>query len=693
MTGIPPVPPGLDRGSQAFLNAIKHRAEVGEGQRGDPLQRYLKIQDLLDLGLAKLIGTRAQSIVSGDNLTPTIDVPNPATPPAPTGFTVTGGFNIIHLEWDKPSHLYTHHAFTYIYRHTTDNIADAVIVGQAEGMQWVDVNAVRGVQYYYWIRFVSTAGRLGPPNSSVGTLGQLSDDPTELLLVLSAQITETQLYATLNNRIDLIDTPVTGLIDRMTVVEAASGGSVSAINALDVRVTQNESDISAQGTDITGLLATVDNPTTGVAANALGISSLDVRVTATENTNTSQASQITVLQSDVAGKNRTFEANNASPPTATAVGDIWIVTDQGNRQRRWNGTAWVDIQDSAISGNATAISALDTRVTQSESDISAQAASTLQLQTDVAGNTATLQTQATSINGLEASYTVKIDVNGHVAGYGLASTTNQYDGQVHSTMLFSVNTFAIAAPGAAQLSFVVDNGQVVMDGALIKDATINTAQVGSIAVDKIVGLTSSFLLSNIGTGNITNAYIGQIIESDNYVAGFSGWRINKDGTSEFRNILARGDIEASTLKADAANIVSTLNLQGQALTFPIGIRVSGTATPTFNTWHTAIIFPYNNTGSPVVLMPSLTMFNQSGSNDRCDMRVRRQVGSGLIATIYQANDLVVFADSLQTLFTAVIRDDPTSVPAQVTYYLDFWSRDTLIRYRDRAIIGIEVMRT
>ena len=38
----------------------------------------------------------------------------------------------------------------------------------------------------------------------------------------------------------------------------------------------------------------------------------------------------------------------ASQPTATDVGDIWIDTDDNNRMYRWNGTAWVDVHDPKI---------------------------------------------------------------------------------------------------------------------------------------------------------------------------------------------------------------------------------------------------------------------------------------------------------------------------------------------------------
>ena len=44
----------------------------------------------------------------------------------------------------------------------------------------------------------------------------------------------------------------------------------------------------------------------------------------------------------------------ASAPTATAVGDIWFDTDDGNKMYRWNGTSWVSSQDTEITTAITA---------------------------------------------------------------------------------------------------------------------------------------------------------------------------------------------------------------------------------------------------------------------------------------------------------------------------------------------------
>jgi hypothetical protein len=68
---------------------------------------------------------------------------------------------------------------------------------------------------------------------------------------------------------------------------------------------------------------------------------------------------IAAAQTTADGKNKIFRS--PTPPTATAIGDTWFDTANGNRLYFWNGTAWIDVQDDAISAaQATADSKVKT---------------------------------------------------------------------------------------------------------------------------------------------------------------------------------------------------------------------------------------------------------------------------------------------------------------------------------------------
>ncbi len=201
--GSLPLGIGLDPQSRKVIEQIVEKADVNEGLRGDPLDRGIKVRDLIDLGLAKALSRNAQRLVSGGNLQPTIEPPDLAIPPVPTGFEVSDGFAHIFLSWDNPQDLYKNHSYTIILRSTSANIASALEIGQvATGAMYADLDVRYGTTYYYWIRFVSTAGIFGPFNSSVGTPGKISEDPKELLERLEGKITKLELSTDLNEYVD-----------------------------------------------------------------------------------------------------------------------------------------------------------------------------------------------------------------------------------------------------------------------------------------------------------------------------------------------------------------------------------------------------------------------------------------------------------------------------------------------------------
>ena len=186
---------------------------------------------------------------------------------------------------------------------------------------------------------------------------------------------------------------------------------------------------------------------------------------------------------------------------------------------------------------------------------------------------------------LYAQYTVKIDAGGLVSGFGLAS--EPVNGATVSSFIVHANNFAVGFPGQTDAyPFVIGtvNGlsSIGMNAStFILDLTVTDAKIASLKADKLYVDSGTLAQAIIGQADITNAMIANIIQSNNYVAGSSGWIINKAGSAEFRNILARGDIEATSIKADAANIVSTLNLDGSAVTIPISAYISSSAFTAF----------------------------------------------------------------------------------------------------------------
>nr|DAS18221.1 MAG TPA: tail protein [Caudoviricetes sp.] len=119
-------------------------------------------------------------------------------------------------------------------------------------------------------------------------------------------------------------------------------------------------------------------------------------------------------------------------------------------------------------------------------------------------NTAVVQTHAQSINGLEAQYTVKVDVNGKVAGYGLATTPK--NGTPESKFIVNADRFGVGSTGKADVfPFVVDtqknrvgvNGELVVNGKAI----IEKLNAGDIHGDKITANTLN--ANRLKAGSVT----------------------------------------------------------------------------------------------------------------------------------------------------------------------------------------------
>ena len=133
-----------------------------------------------------------------------------------------------------------------------------------------------------------------------------------------------------------------------------------------------------------------------------------------------------------------------------------------------------------------------------------------QVQAQIDDVTAALEDKLTAVvdaSGASAIYTLKtgVRINGIMYNAGMSIAVLAQEGQPIVTRVgFNANQFVLmSGSGDTQYSpFAVVNGQVFISSAFIQD------------------------------GTITNAKIGNFIQSNNYVAGSVGWRLDKSGTFE-----------------------------------------------------------------------------------------------------------------------------------------------------------------
>lgn len=124
------------------------------------------------------------------------------------------------------------------------------------------------------------------------------------------------------------------------------------------------------------------------------------------------------------------------------------------------------------------------------------------------------------VNGnLSAMYNIKVGVssNGQYYAAGMGIGVENTPSGMQSQVIFLADRFAVttAAGNSVALPFVIQNGQTFIRDSFIQD------------------------------GTISNAKIGNFIQSNNYVAGSAGWKLNKAGDAEFNNVTVRGVVYAS----------------------------------------------------------------------------------------------------------------------------------------------------
>lgn len=170
------------------MEQVRQILQTRFGKGGQAVDHAVTWGDLVENGIVTMLGTTGKPILvknPGGQFQPSLPPVVDGIPPAPTGLKVTPGLGTVILEWDKPNFAYF--GYAEIFRSTTNNLAQAVNVGQTTGWLYADpVGGGGGVTYYYWIRYISGGGKVGPFNAVGGEEGAVSLDPGYLIDVLSA---------------------------------------------------------------------------------------------------------------------------------------------------------------------------------------------------------------------------------------------------------------------------------------------------------------------------------------------------------------------------------------------------------------------------------------------------------------------------------------------------------------------------
>ncbi|EFX3819421.1 DUF1983 domain-containing protein [Salmonella enterica] len=171
----------------------------------------------------------------------------------------------------------------------------------------------------------------------------------------------------------------------------------------------------------------------------------------------------------------------------------------------------------------------------------------------VAGVNQEMDSKIDTLKGtINSKYNLAVNADGRVAGMHMSASN---DPAVPTKVIFTADKFAIAPQdGSDVVPFGVEGNKVYMDGAIIRNASIGTAQIndasitsakiGHAAINSAHIQNAAIGSAHIVNGSIDNAKIGQVIQSYNW-DGYNGWMIDKNGNVYFGNGTFRGDIYAN----------------------------------------------------------------------------------------------------------------------------------------------------
>lgn len=290
------------------------------------------------------------------------------------------------------------------------------------------------------------------------------------------------------------DLVITDVTDAKAAQDA-SDATASAVSGLTVRVTDAEGKITAQAQQQTALATKVDNANSRVDNMAKTLS----------DSQSTQASLNTSLQSQI---------------------DAQAAANIKNQTTLDNAIKSVASITSTQHTHATALEALATQqttLTSSVGDLSASVQNTAKTVADVNGTVSSL-------------WSMKVEtVNGKNVGAGITLGSN---GETSDMILYADRFSLFNRNNATAVPVMIAEGnELYIDAARIKNSSLTSTKIAD--------------------GSITNAKIGNEIRSNDFVDGSRGWRIAKDGSSQFNNVIVRGRVEATsgvfrgTVQADA----------------------------------------------------------------------------------------------------------------------------------------------
>lgn len=375
--------------------------------------------------------------------------------------------------------------------------------------------------------------------------------------------------------------------------------------------------VSLTRTAITGFAATAATVASGAKVSPAGYAFVDNSQYAGLNT------RVTNLEGVTPGVALQTYYQNDAPTGTIATGSIWFDTNDGYQMYRYN-AGWV---------------AITVRVDYPDFGT---------------GLRPVIVAASLPASGMQEGDLCFLTTDKKLYRYtGSAWTAAIAAGDLSGTLpsgAFAANTIATGVLQAgAVLASNIGSNTVITSAANIQDAVITNAKIVDLNVSKLTaGTIASKVIQISGSDGA--------IQSTNYAAGATGFKVSGDGLAEFNSVTIRGTLEAASIRTDSLlfNAGSTANKMN-AITWQNGqvtnggagyttLTVSGTVVSilSFYGWTHASGSLYNRFGKATTQFDCNVNGGATVVSGYCDLEMVYRINGG---TFVQINPFAVRATS------------------------------------------------
>jgi hypothetical protein len=236
----------------------------------------------------------------------------------------------------------------------------------------------------------------------------------------------------------------------------------------------------------------------------------------------------------------------ATAPNASAIGDIWFDTSNGNKQYRWDGSSWVAVQDTAVALASTALQTSANTIVNSSNQLTA-----------INGNGVTVYSGGSATSGARVIFN-SAGIAGFNSSGSATFTLDSSNGNVSMTGTVTATSGSIGGwtLSSSRLynggSYLDSSGSIYLVGGITTLSPINISPASGYSYINALQSYNYFLYSSYGVTS------GWSPSSDNtYYLGLSSYKwkavYSNTGTIQTSDARQKTNVKDSVLGLDFIN--------------------------------------------------------------------------------------------------------------------------------------------